>query len=923
MNVYSLRCEYLTNPIDIDVINPRLSWIVESDARGDKQTAYQILVASSEDLLDEETADLWNTGKFSSSKTIHVQYQGEAFKSGKACFWKVRVWDADDIVSDWSEVATWSMGLLEPSDWHAKWIGSPPRKKRRLRAGVKEQIDPSPLIRKTFSLDKPARRAMMYVTALGEYEASINGHHVGDHVLAPEYTDYYKHVQYQGYDVTNLVQKGENAIGVTLGDGWYIGNHGFGNVKLFMRSRLYGIDRRLLIQLAIEFDDGSQQLVCSGPDWKIWEDGPIQRADHYLGEIYDCRKELPGWNAPDFDDSIWTPVTVDDNVQVTLVAQMNEPIRVVKEIKPISMREPKPGVFLFDLGQNIAGWCKLHLTEATCDANAIVKVRHGEMLDLDGNLYTTNLAVAKAEDIYHLDQCGDLEIHPHFTYHGFQYIEVTGLKPGITPSLELVTGCAVSSDTPAISAFECSDPSLNQLWRNIIWTLRDNLISIPTDCPQRSERLGWMGDAQVFNQTSMYIMQMAGFYTKWMKDVRDAQLIDGRFSDVSPNPFIRGGIFFNLFRLRGAPAWADAGVSIPWNMYVNYADIRELEIHYDAAKKYVDQLYASNPGLLWKRDKGFIDFGDWLNGDKINAKDYPHKGGAIPKIIHATAFFGHSVELVSKMANLLGKTDDAKIYSDLAKQIKKVFCTTFVDTSGRIKGDTQAGYALALNFDILPDDMKENATRHMIEAIARYDNRLSTGFTTTTRMMLELARSGHVNIAYNLLFSRRFPSWFYMIDQGATTMWERWDGFVKGRGFQNKFMNSFNHYAYGSIGEFIYRVILGINLDELRPCYEHFILRPMPGGPLSRVKGALDTIRGRIECEWRFNGGIFDLDILVPANSTATVYIPANDESAITESGKRIENTQWITVVGHEDGIVRLEVESGSYHFKSTKISQE
>src|SRR5271157_643266 len=920
MKVRSLRCEYLSNPLGIDVVNPRLSWIVESDSRGDKQTAYQVLVASSEDRLNEKSEDLWDTGKVASNQTINVQYQGEALGSGMACRWKVRAWDVNDVPSEWSEVGTWSMGLLVPSDWKAKWIGSLPRKNRRKRAHIKEEIDPSPLLRKNFFMEKPARRAVVYVTGLGEYELSLNGHHIGDRALAPEYTDYYKRIQYQAYDVTDLVQEGENAIGGMLGDGWYIGNVGFGNVKLFIRSRLYGIDRRLLLQLAIEFDDGSQQLVCSGLDWKIWEDGPIRRADHYLGEIYNCKKEVQGWDAPGFDDSTWPPVAVDESIQANLVAQMNEPIRIVKEIKPISMTETEPGVYLFDLGQNIAGWCKLHLTDATCNVNATVKVRHGELLDVDGKLYTTNLAVARAEDIYHLDQVGDLEVHPHFTYHGFQHVEVSGLKPGITSFDELITGCAVASDTPAISAFECSDSSLNKLWQNIIWTLRNNLISIPTDCPQRSERLGWMGDAQVFNQTSMYIMDMVAFYTKWCKDIRDDQFEDGHFSNVSPNPFMRGG---SISKFQGAPAWADCGVMLPWNVYVNYADVRSLETAYAAAKRFIDHVHQGNPGLLWKRDKGIIDFGDWLNGDKIRSKGYPRKGGEVPTVIHATAFFARSTELLSRMAIVLDKTEDAATYADLAKRIKERFNNAFVDPAGRVKGGTQAGYALALNFDMLPDHLRSKAAQYLVEAVARYNGRLSTGFNTTTRMMLELAHWGHVDIAYNLLFSRGFPSWFYMIDQGATTMWERWDGFVKGRGFQNKLMNSFDHYAYGSIGEFIWRVILGINPADAKPGYEHFILRSMPGGPLCWAKGDIDTIRGKIACAWKLDDDTLELDISVPTNTTATVHVLATDESTISESGKRLEDAQGIIVVGKKNGMIQLEVESGSYHFTSTIIAHE
>nr|MDO8114625.1 family 78 glycoside hydrolase catalytic domain [Candidatus Sigynarchaeota archaeon] len=914
MQVHSLRVEFLSNPEGIDVVAPRLSWVVESATRGDNQTGYQVLVATSEDRFDEAVADLWDTGRVPSNQTINVIYGGKPLKTRDRCVWKVRAWDAAGKPTSWSEIARWSMGLLAPEDWKAKWIGSPPRNIRR-RAHIKQEIDPSPLLRKAFSIEKSIKHATFYITALGEYEASINGHRVGDHVLAPEYTDYHKRVQYQAYDVTSLLREGENVIGAMLADGWYIGNIGFGNVKFFIKSRMYGVNRRLLAQLIIEYSDGSTSFVLTGQDWKIWEDGPVRRADHYLGEIYDTRKEQSGWDAPGFDDSSWLPVTIDDTIHINIVAQMNESIRVVKQITPVAMSEPNPGVFIFNLGQNIAGWCILRLNGSQRDANATVKVRHGEMLDLDGSLYTTNLSVARAEDVYMLGGNEDRELHPRFTYHGFQYVEVTGLKQGTTPSLDMVTGCAVASDPLVISTFECSDPSLNRLWQNIFWTLRDNIISIPTDCPQRSERLGWMGDAQVFSQPSMMIMDMAAFYTKWVKDIRDAQFEDGRFSDISPNPFMKGGA---IIKFRGAPAWADCGVLLPWDMYLNYHDTRGIEVHYSSAKRFVDQVLARNPNLLWKKDKGVIDFGDWLNGSTIKAKGYPRKGGMVPKDVHATIFLARSAQLLGKMAAILGKTADAEQYASLADRIKKAFLKSYVDKDGRIKGDTQAGYALALHFDILPDDLRPKAVQHLIEALERYDHRLSTGFNSTTRMMLELARWGNVAIAYKLLFSRRFPSWFYMIDQGATTMWERWDGFVKGRGFQSKLMNSFCHYSYGSIGEFIIRVVLGINLDEDKPGYEHFIVQPRPSKQFAKVKGTVTTIRGTIASEWTIDRDQLDFRVTVPANTTATVVVPVVSEEKIHESGVKVVDVQGIHILGMDHGSIRLHLVPGTYHFTST-----
>nr|MDO8087903.1 glycoside hydrolase family 78 protein [Candidatus Sigynarchaeum springense] len=922
LRVGSLRCEYLVDPFGIDVARPRLSWVVESGARGAKQTAYQVIAASDEKRLVEGSADLWDSGKVVSGQTAHVQYGGAPLPSRASCFWKVRAWDGDGRPSPWSPVARWTTGLLGPADWQARWIGAPPRARRKMRAHFKTEEDPSPMLRTSFTIDKKVKRASFHASALGEYEAIINGQRVGDHYLAPEYTDYSKRVQYQSYDVTGLLREGENAIGAILADGWYAGNIGFGNFKLFIRSRIYGVDRRFLAQLIIEFADGSSRVVATGPGWKVWEDGPIRRADHYLGEIYDASKERPGWDLPGFDDSGWIPATVDETIHANLVAQMNEPIRIVERIAPVSMSEPRPGMFIFDLGQNIAGWCILRVPASLLGESATVKVRHGEMLDLDGTLYTDNLSVARAEDVYILPgtKAGDREVHPRFTYHGFQFVEITGLKPGATPSTAMVTGCAVASDPPAISGFECSDPSLNRLWRNIFWTLRDNLSSIPTDCPQRSERLGWMGDAQVFAQTSMMLMDMAAFYTKWLKDIRDAQFDDGRFSNVCPNPFMRGGAIVNF---RGAPAWADCGVLLPWDVFVNYGDTRCLEEQYESAKRHVDQVHQRNPGLLWRKDRTFPDIGDWLNGDTIKSRDYPKKGGQVPKEVHATMFFARSAELLAKMATVLGKKEDAEKYADLTTRIKNSFRDAYVSKDGRIKGDTQAGYALALHFGMLPDTLQPAAVGHLVEALERYDYRLSTGFNTTTRMMLQLALRGHADIAYRLLFSRRFPSWFYMIDQGATTMWERWDGFVKGRGFQNKMMNSFCHYSYGSVGEFIVRVVLGINPEEQHPGFAEFTIKPVPAKQLSWARGHVTTIRGTISCEWKAEGSRLDLVVTIPANTTATVHVPASDGECILESGKPLRGAEGVDYKGMQGGAAVVRVLSGTYHFTSTLETRE
>jgi alpha-L-rhamnosidase len=911
LRIKTLRCEYLINPLGIDVRKPRLSWIVESDERGQKQTAYRIIVATNEDLVNEEKGDLWNSGKVTSDETVHIIYKGSPLTSQMVCYWKVKVWDSNDISSEWSEISKWTMGLLEPSDWKAKWIGAPPKKVLGIKKYLpRRKYDPSPLIRKSFILEGVIKEAYVHTTALGEYELFINGKRVSDHILAPEWTDYNKRVQYQTYNVCEYLQKGKNVISATLGDGWYRGNLGpFGLLHYH-----YGVNRRFIFQLIVKKDDGTSLEVISDASWKIFENGPIQKSDHFKGEIYNVKKEKKGWDKPEFDDSEWSYVQVDNTIKPNLVAQMNEPIRIVKEINPIAVTEPKQGVFIFDMGQNIAGWCKIRLGGEICAPNAIVTLRHGEMLNDDGTLFNSNLGLAKARDIFILNGIEEREFHPHFTYHGFQYVEVTGLKPEVKPTLDIIKGCAIASDCAITGAFESSDSTLNKLWSNIIWTQRDNMISVPTDCPQRSERMGWMGDAQVFGQTSIYNMDMAAFYTKWIRDIRDAQDKYGRYPDFVPYP--RNILYDRILKFYCTAGWADCGIILPWDIYLNYNDKKIIKDHYESAKKFIDLIHLTNPDLIWKKSIG-NKYGDWLNGDTIKLDNYPKKGAEIPFDVYATAFFARSTKILSMMADVLGKTEDSQLYSDLAEKIKSKFNESYVNEDGEILGDTQAGYAIALDFDLLPKEIQPKAIKKMLDAIEKYDNRISTGFVSTIALMKELTRWGYVDIAYQLLFSRRVPSWYFMIDQGATTMWERWDGYVKGRGFHSTMMNSFNHYSIGSVGEWMYRVILGINLDEKNPGYKHIIIKPIPNRNLSRSKGHYESIRGKIIVNWNIERDNFTLELTIPANTHATIHLPAKNEKDIVEGGTKIHNLEGITLKRYDKNIAIIEIPSGEYKFES------
>ena len=902
----NLRCEYLTNPLGIGVPSPRLSWelVDPTRARGQRQTAYQILVASSKQNLDAGNGDLWNSGRVDGDSTNQITYSGATLNSRMKCFWKVKVWDRDSLGSAWSLPALWTMGLLHHADWEARWIGSEPVLLGRSREqdSVARLMAPCPMLRRTFLMERRVSSATMYVTALGLYEIRLNGVRVGDHVLAPEWTDYRRRIQYQTYDVSALIGPGENVLSATLADGWFIGAVGTFADPATNRGKNYGsVDRAMILQLEIHTRDGRGFRVVSDQQWTVNRDGPVRSADLYLGETIDSRLEPKGWESPGYDDSRWMHAVVYPAPAGGVVAQPNQPVRIVQTVKPVTLTEPVPGVYIFDLGQNMVGWCALRLREP---AGSEIVLRHGEMLDEHGQLYTANLRSAAQTDRFIPDGSGEQTFEPRFTYHGFRFVEVKGLSS--RPAIDALTGMAVSSDVPPAGAFECSNNDLNLLWKNILRTQRDNLIGIPTDCPQRDERLGWMADAQVFSQTAIYNSDMAAFFTKWAQDIRDAQNEDGRYPDIAPETAVN---FYN------APGWADAGILIPWRMYRNYGDSRILAEMFESGKRFIDYIVLRNPGLVWTASTG-NSYGDWLNGNTLVEPDYPRTGGAVPGPVFNTLMFASSTKALSAIATVLHRDGDARYYEGLYQRIRGEFLRTFVKGDGTIEGNTQAGYALCLGYGVLPESLQAGATSHLLAALAAYDGRLSTGFLSTIEMMNELVRRGHADVAYGLLESHRFPSWLYQIDQGATTVWERWDGFVKGRGFQDPGMNSFNHYAIGSVGEWMYRNILGIQGDSTVPGYRSLVIWPHTGGGLQWAKGSYHSINGDIVSRWTSDSSKVRFHVEIPVNTTARVCLP---EGIVTEGGKPAESAAGVKFLGSERRTKIFLLQSGSYDFVTSQ----
>jgi alpha-L-rhamnosidase len=878
----NLRCEYLVNPLGIGETRPRLSWIIESAARGRIQSAYRVLVASSPKLLTRDIGDLWDSGKVISDDSIQVVYDGVPLESQRRCYWRVCVWDRDGRLSKWSEPALWTMGLLDPNDWTARWIGFDASRRRDVNVAAGELfLPPAQFLRKRFALEKPIERATVYASALGNCELHINGRRIGNAFFTPGWTDYGTRVYYNAFDVTDQLKRGSNVMGAVLADGWYGGYIGWGR-----KRDHYGKAPRFLAQLHVEYADGSSETVATDKTW-LAATGPILEGDFLMGETYDARAEMPGWATTKFDDSVWKPVDVTDSLPIAVQAYPGVLVREFRRIKPVKISQPEEGTFVYDMGTNFAGFVRLKVSGA--EPGRKITLRFAERLNPDGTIYTANLRGARATDTY-ICRGGGTEVwQPRFTFHGFQYVELTGY-PG-RPDLGTVHGVELTSDTPVVGHFECSDAMANTLYRNICQTQRANFIDVPTDCPQRDERLGWMGDAQIYVRAATYNSDVSAFFTKWMVDVEDAQFESGAFSDVSPRKVAPGG---------GTAAWGDAGVVCPWTIYQVYGDTRILAEHYDAMQKWIEYCKGTTKGLLRPAE----GYGDWLS---INADT--------PKDVLATAYFALSTRRVAEIAEVLGKAQDAREYQQLFENIRQAFNDAYVSDDARIKGDTQTVYVLALAFDLLPKEKRELALKRLVDNIKEHNWRLSTGFVGTKDLMTTLTRFGVTNVAYNLFQNDTFPSWGFSIKHGATSIWERWDGWTPEKGFQDPGMNSFAHYSFGAVAEWMFKTIGGIDTDG--PGYRRIIIHPQPGGRIWWAKTSYDSIGGPISTAWKVEDGVFSLDVAIPANTVATVYIPGADAADVKEGKKPAVGTTAVRFLRQQGNEAVFEIGSGRYRFTS------
>ncbi len=890
-----LRCEYAENPLGIDAARPRLSWALESSERGQVQTAYQVLVAGSEQPLASGRGDLWDSGKVASSRQIEIEYAGTPLQSGQRVWWTVRVWDRNGKASDYSRPARWEMGLLRPEDWHGRWI----RRDEPAPAGEKELYDdhPAPMFRRAFTVAKKVSRARAYVSGLGYYELRINGARVGDHMLDPGWTTYSKRVLYSAYDVTPMLHEGPNVIGAIVGNGWYnpLPLRMWGSIN--PREHLTIGPPRLIVHLSIEYTDSTRETIGTDESWKVG-DSPILRNSVYLGEVYDARRERPGWDRSGFDDAGWQNAVFAVEPVGPLRAQTAEPIRVTQTLRPVNVTEPRPGVFIFDMGQNYAGWVTLRVT---APADTRIALRYGELLHPDGtlNVMTSVCGQIKREgmggpgapplayqgDTYICRGGGPERYTPRFTFHGFRYVEVTGLPD--KPSPEAVVGLRLNADAEEAGTFACSNEMFNRIHEIVRWTLQSNMFSVQSDCPHR-EKFGYGGDIIASGEMAMLNLDMARFYAKAVQDLADAARPNGGMTETAP--FV-GIADEGLGEKSGPVCWGTAFPWLQWQLYRYYGNRRMLEEQYGATKRWM-RLVES------KAVDGILD-----NGISDHESLVPK-----PRALTGTAFYHLNARLLSQIAAVLGHSDDAARYADLAERIQAAFNRRFLKPgTGRYDTATQACQAFALYMDLVPPAERAAALDVLVKDILEtHKGHLSTGIFGTKYMLNALTDAGRADVAYAVVNQKTFPGWGHMLAGGATTLWEHWE-------FSDNVF-SHNHPMFGSVSEWLFKAVVGIGPDPAAVGFDRVVIRPCPVGDLTWAKGGYRSVRGPVTCEWKIDGGTFALNVSIPPNATATVWVPGTN---VTEGGVPAEQAEGVRPLRTESGTNVYTVGAGRYQFAS------
>ena len=881
LQVAGLRCEYLENPNAVDAIQPRLSWVLAAGERGRRQTAYRILVASTVEQLRRDEPDLWDSGKVSSDRSTHVRYAGRPLTSRQQCWWKVRVWDRDGRPAAWSSPAFWSMGLLSADDWKAKWIGSGNPADARHKS--------APMLRRVFTTEKKVRWATAHVSGLGLFELHLNGQKVSDHIMDPPLSEYDKTVYYVTFDVTPLVRRGGNAIGVILGNGRYF----FDREKFLVPVRTYG-PCKLLLQLHIDYADGSTDRIVSDESWKLNLDGPIRANNEYDGETYDARVEADGWSRAAFDDSSWVAARVVPPPGGRLRATPIAPMRVMEVVHPKAVTNPKPGVYVYDMGRNMAGFCRLRVKGP---AGTAVKLRYAETLRPDGTIYTENLRTARVTDTYILKGEGTETYRPRFTYHGFRYVEVTGF-PG-RPGPGVLEGNVVYDAIRNTGSFQCSHDLINRIHENLYQGIRGNYRTIPTDCPQRDERHGWLGDRGEQTRGESYLFDVAALYSKWLVDIRDSQAANGSIPDIAPEPWPAHS---------DGVTWPSSYIVIPHMLHDQYGDIRVLQEHYEGMKRWADYM----AGFLEKGIMPRNTYGDWCvppeSPELIHSKDPDRQTDGH---LLSTAYFHHDLRLLSRSARLLGNAEDAVRFDALANAVKTAFNGRFFDSAAcRYGNGSQTSYVLPLAFGMVPVEYRERVFGNLVEKIQTQSRgHIGTGVIGGQWLMRVLSDNGRADIAGGIASKETYPGWGYMVSKGATTLWELWNGDTA-----DPAMNSGNHVMLaGDFGAWLYEYVAGIR--PASPGFRQITIKPGIAAGLTWAGASYESMHGPIRSRWKLDKGTFSLDVSIPANTAATVHLPCRGVGSVLEGGKPAGSAEGVASVREEGGEVLVGVGSGDYSF--------
>ena len=896
VKVTNLKCEYKVNPLGVDIEKPRFSWISESVHRGVSQTAYQILVASELKKLDENTPDLWDSQMVSSDKSSQIAYEGKPFESNHKYFWKVKTWDQNGGTHI-SDATFWTTGLLHDSDWKAKWIGlekalgddDPKRPHTILSARM---------LRHEFNISKKVKSATAFISGLGLFELYLNGEKIGDQVLSPGLSEYNKRAFYMTFDVTKYLKPNKNAIGVVLGNGRFFAPRAGGTDKI----RSFGFPK-VACQLEVEYEDGTTESIITDESWKLTANGPIRKNNEYDGEYYDARMELKDWNKFNFDDSKWMKAELVGKPCESLVSQPIDPIRITGEISPVTVRELKPGTFIFDMGQNMVGWTQLFVKGKIGD---VVTLRFAETLKEDGSLFLANIRSAEVTDTYILKGEGEEIWEPRFTYHGFRYVEMVGY-PGV-PTISSLKGKVVHDALEVTGSFTCSNSLINSIYKNAFRGIGGNYRSMPTDCPQRDERQGWLGDRSAECTGESYIFDISKLYNKWVTDIKDAQLESGSLPDVAPT-------FWPIYS--DNTTWPGTFLFASDMLYTQFGDIQTIETNYPYMQKWIEHMSRFlNNGIMPKDT-----YGDWCVPPEdltlINSSD-PARITSSEYI--GTVYFYYELKMMEKFARLQDKENDAEGYSKTAEEMKIAFNKRFLDKNEvKYSNNTCTANILALAFDLVPDEYRDKIVDKLLQKIIS-DNggHVGNGIIGGQWLMRTLTENGHADVAYTLASQSTYPGWGYMVNHGATTIWELWNGDHGDPG-----MNSGNHVMLlGDLIIWYYENLAGIKADPEIPAFRHIIMKPYVLGDLTNVDASFNSIYGKIKSEWKLENNKFKWEVTIPANTTATVYIPTLNKKEVMEGNQLASKGDCIKFIKWEDNLEVFEIKSGKYSFTSDGVKK-